>query len=93
MRAGVLIMFLAEGKENNIMEIDSIVLDYGKEYFIVDNVEVDNICYTLFADTQDEKEIRIRKISLIDNKQYYVGLDDEDEFKKVIMAFDKKINS
>ena len=76
-----------------MVEIDSIVLDDGREYYIVDNVEVDNVIYTFFSDVLDEKEIKIRKIITDNNKEFYVGLDNPDELKKVIVAYNKKINS
>ena len=81
------------GRENKMTEINTIVLDDGKEYYIVQNVVVDNITYTLFSDIENEKEIRFRKIIVKDDKEYYVGLDTHEELKNVIKALDKKMNS
>lgn len=75
------------------MEIESIILDDGREYFIVDNVTIDNVTYVLFLDTENDKEIRIRKLVMMNNEEFYVGINDDDEIKKVIIAFDKKMNS
>lgn len=74
--------------------MESIVLDDGIEYLIVDTEIIDNTEYTLFANIDDDEDICFRKTSIIDGERYFVGLDDEKEFEKVLLIFTKKnINS
>lgn len=76
-----------------MVDIDSIVLDNGLEYYIILNLEIDGNTYTLFSNVNDEKDIKIRKIVIENGESYYDGINDEEELKKVITLFDKKLNS
>ena len=73
--------------------MESIILDDNIEYLILSDVEVDDNKYTLFSNIDDEKDIKIRKSIINNGDEYYVGLDSQGEFEKVILAFDKKLNS
>lgn len=75
-------------EENNIIE--SIILDDGIEYLIYDTEIIDNTEYTLFVNIADETDICFRKISIEDGKRYFIGLDNEKEFEKVLLVFTKK---
>ena len=75
-------------EENNIIE--SIILDDGIEYLIYDTEIIDNTEYTLFVNIVDETDICFRKISIEDGKRYFIGLDNEKEFEKVLLVFTKK---
>ena len=68
----------------------SIVLDDGIEYLIYDNEIIDNNKYTLFVNVTDDSDICFRKIITKNNEEFYVGLDDDHEFEKVLLHFTKK---
>lgn len=70
--------------------MESVVLDDGIEYLIVDTEVIDNTEYTLFANVNDEEDICFRKTSIENGERYFVGLDDEKEFEKVLLVFTKK---
>ena len=74
-------------------DVKTIVLDNGIEYIILVNAEVDGNFYTLFSNINDEKDIKIRKLINDNGENFYIGIGDDEELKKVIMAFDKKMNS
>ena len=70
--------------------MERVVLDDGIEYLIVDTEVIDNTEYTLFANVNDEEDICFRKTSIENGERYFVGLDDEKEFEKVLLVFTKK---
>ena len=70
--------------------MESVVLDDGIEYLIVDTEVIDNTEYTLFANVNDEEDICFRKTSIENGERYFVCLDDEKEFEKVLLVFTKK---
>lgn len=76
-----------------MMEMKTAVLEDNKEYFVIDTIDIDGITYKLFSNIEDEKEIKIRKIIIEDNVEYISGIDNDEEIKNVILAFNKKINS
>lgn len=68
----------------------SIILDDGIEYIIYDTEIMDNIEYTLFVNINDETDICFRKTIIENNEKFYIGLDNEKEFEKVLLIFTKK---
>lgn len=74
--------------EENTLE--SIVLDNGIEYLIYETEIIDNIEYTLFVNINNEDDICFRKTITENNQRYFVGLDDDKEFEKVLLRFTKK---
>ena len=72
--------------------MDTIILDDNIEYYIVKELPIDNVIYTLFANVNDNTDICFRKTSS-DNEGnlFYTGLDDEREFDKVSNYFAKEM--
>lgn len=68
----------------------SIVLDDGIEYYIYDSEIIDNIEYTLFVNVKDATDICFRKTITENEDKFYIGLDDNKEFEKVLLHFTKK---
>lgn len=68
----------------------SIVLEDGIEYLIYDDENIDNNKYTLFVNIIDDSDICFRKTIIKNNEEFYVGLDDDSEFEKVLLHFTKK---
>ena len=72
--------------------LESIILDDGINYLILKDKIIDGVKYTLFVNIDNDTDICFRKTVVEDNEEYYVGLDDNKELNKVILAFDKEIN-
>lgn len=70
--------------------MESIILDDGIEYFIVDTKEIDNTVYTLFSNVNNDKDICFRKVKKINDEEVYIGLDNETELQKVMLYFCKE---
>lgn len=72
--------------------MDTIILDDNIEYYIIKELPIDNVIYTLFANINDNTDICFRKTSS-DNEGnlFYTGLDDEREFDKVSNYFAKEM--
>lgn len=67
-----------------------IILDDGIEYLIYDTELIDNIEYTLFVNIVDDSDICFRKTISKNNQTFFVGLDNDNEFEKVLLHFTKK---
>ena len=70
--------------------MQTIILDDGIEYVIYDTEIINDIEYTLFVNINDDTDICFRKVKIINEEKYFVGLDDEKEFEKVLLKFTKK---
>lgn len=75
-------------KENNM---DTIVLDNGIEYAIVKNEVINNILYTMFANVNDNTDICFRKTITKNGEDYYIGLDDDNEYDLAVAYFAKNL--
>lgn len=62
------------------------------EYMIFDNEQIDGVLYTMFVNVEDNTDICFRKTIIEGNDKYFIGLDDEAEFNKVLERFMNKIN-
>lgn len=72
--------------------METIILDDGIEYVVIDEKTINDTLYTLFANINDSTDICFRKtVAEEDGEEYYVGLDDEKEFNLVTMHFSKDI--
>lgn len=72
--------------------MDTIILDDNIEYYIIKEIPIDNIIYTLFANINNNTDICFRKTtSDEEGNLYYRGLDDEKEFEKVSNYFAKEL--
>lgn len=71
----------------NVTDID------GKEYIELDTVEVNGSKYVYLVSTNDDKDFLINKIVLDNGKEYYEGLESNEEFQIVLLNFIKKNKS
>lgn len=71
--------------------MDTIVLDNGIEYAIVKNEVINNILYTMFANVNDNTDICFRKTITENGEDYYIGLDDDNEYDLVVAYFAKNL--
>lgn len=69
---------------------ETFILDDNKEYLLVDEDTLDNTKYSFFANVDDETDICFKKTIIENNEEYFIGLDSEKEFDKVLLHFTKK---
>lgn len=71
-------------------EVKTIVLEDGLEYFLLDELEIDNNKYYFLANMQNHKDICVRKQEIDNGEEYLVTLDSENEVAKVLAHFAHK---
>ena len=71
--------------------MDTIVLDNGIEYTIVKNEMINATLYTMFANVNDNTDICFRKTITENGEDYYIGLDDDNEYDLVVAYFAKNL--
>lgn len=72
------------------MDINVITLDNGKDYLIIDALEIESDRYLLLANEKDDRDLCVRKVVVEDGKEFLDVLDSEDEFDKVMTVFEEK---
>ena len=68
-------------------ELEIITLDDGKDYIVTDEIIIDDVKYVYFTDEADIASFCIRKINIINNEEYLVGLKDRNEFNMALEKF------
>ena len=71
--------------------MDTIVLDNVIEYTIVKNEMINDTLYTMFANVNDNTDICFRKTITENGEDYYIGLDDDNEYDLVVAYFAKNL--
>ena len=71
--------------------MDTIVLDNGIEYTIVKNEMINDTLYTMFANVNDNTDICFRKTITEGGEDYYIRLDDDNEYDLVVAYFAKNL--
>lgn len=74
------------------MKIDTVIIE-NKEYYIVQKFIIQNNTYYMLISTINEKDMIIRRLTIENDKEYLVGLVDEEEFNLVINEYYKLIES
>ena len=68
----------------NIIKID------GKDYIIVDALEVNNNRYLLMGNENDYEDLMVRKVIVESGEEYITKLKSEEELQSVLEAFRDK---
>ena len=74
-------------------DVKTIILEDGIEYYVVDELELDNITYYYLANMEDDTDICVRKKTFENNEEFMSMLDNEQELSKVLAAFSKKYDN
>ncbi len=72
------------------MQVKVIKLEDGLDYFVLDEIEKDNVTYVYLANVLDETDFCIRKVNMNVNEYLLVGLDNEKEFDRALEIFTDK---
>lgn len=67
--------------------VEVITLEDNNEYIVTKELVIDNIKYVFLTKSDDVASFCIRKINIINNEEYLVGLKDKDEFTKALKSF------
>lgn len=67
--------------------VEIITLEDNNEYIVTKELVIDNVKYVFLTKSDDVASFCIRKINIINNEEYLVGLKDKDEFIKALKAF------
>ncbi len=68
----------------NIIKID------GKDYIIVDALEVNNNRYLLMGNENDYEDLMVRKVIVESGEEYITKLESEEELQSILEAFRDK---
>ena len=71
-------------------EVKVVTLEDNIDYIVISKVNIDNNTYLFLANENDPKDLCIRKEITENNIEYLVGLENEDEFNKVMLEYNKK---
>lgn len=71
-------------------EITTVTLEDNIDYIVISKINIDNNTYLFLANENDPKDLCIRKEITENNIEYLVGLENEDEFNKVMLEYNKK---
>ncbi len=71
-------------------EVNTIVLENGIEYFLLDEINIDNNTYYYLVNTNDNKDICIRKKEIENGEEYVATLDSDEEVAKALAYFAHK---
>lgn len=74
------------------MKIDTVFIG-NKEYYVVQKFLIQNNTYYMLLSITDETDMMIRKLSIENNKEYLIGLEDEKEFDLVMNEYYKMIKA
>lgn len=71
-------------------EVKTITLENGIEYFLVDEILLNDITYFVLASTNDNSDLCIRKREIINGTSYVVTLGTNEELFQVLEALKNK---
>ena len=73
------------------VKVNTITLEDGIKYVIIDTLKIDNNKYIFLSNINDENDMCIRKVVVKeDNQEYLVLLDSEEEFNEVMQRYNQK---
>lgn len=71
-------------------EVKVVTLEDNEEYVIVDELTIDRVRYVILTHEKEIENMVVRKINIINNQEYLVNLNSEEEVKKVLDEYIKK---
>ena len=69
--------------------VKTIDLEDGS-YIVADEITIDNTIYVYLNNEKDLMDFCIRKVTIDDNQEYLIGLDNKSEFDKALQVFVNK---
>lgn len=75
-----------------MLDIKCITLN-NIEYYVLDEIILDEKKYLLLSRVDNEQSVLIKKLVTHNNEKYCCSVNDKEEFNKVALEFNKKINS
>jgi uncharacterized protein YrzB (UPF0473 family) len=77
-------MFMAENKIISMMDEDGEKVDFE----LVEIIELDENKYALLAPIGEEEDAFVYKIEMVEGKEQYIAVEDEEEFERVLEEYE-----
>lgn len=73
--------------------VEIITLEDNNDYIVTKEIIIDNVKYVYLTKSDDVASFCIRKINIINDEEFLVGLNDKDEFLKALKSFTEEVKS
>ena len=73
-----------------MQEVEMITLEDGKDYNVINKLDLNGFTYLLLANVNDDTDICIRKEVIKDGNSYIAMLSNDEELQSVIKEFAKE---
>ena len=72
--------------------INVVTLEDGIEYTVIDEITIEDKKYIYLSSINNDNDFCIRKVVVIENEEYIIGLEDDKEFDLALTTFAKNHN-
>lgn len=70
-------------------ELDVVTLEDNQDYIVTDEILIKGIKYVFLTNEKDVSSFCIRKVNIINNEEYLIGLDNKTELENALNEFYK----
>lgn len=70
-------------------ELDVVTLEDNQDYIVTDELLINGIKYVFLTNEKDVSSFCIRKVNIINNEEYLIGLDNKTELENALNEFYK----
>ncbi len=70
-------------------ELDVVTLEDNQDYIVTDEILINGIKYVFLTNEKDVSSFCIRKVNIINNEEYLIGLDNKTELENALNEFYK----
>jgi hypothetical protein len=70
-------------------ELDVVTLEDNQDYIVTDEILINGIKYVFLTNEKDVSSFCIRKVNIINNEEYLIGLDNKTELENTLNEFYK----
>lgn len=70
-------------------ELDVVTLEDNQDYIVTDEIIINGIKYVFLTNEKDVSSFCIRKVNIINNEEYLIGLDNKTELENALSEFYK----
>ena len=68
-------------------ELDVVTLEDNQDYIVTDEILINGIKYVFLTNEKDVSSFCIRKVNIINNEEYLIGLDNKTELENALNEF------
>lgn len=70
-------------------ELDVVTLEDNQDYIVTDEILINGIKYVFLTNEKDVSSFCIRKVNIINNEEYLIGLNNKTELENALNEFYK----